>query len=192
MKIGITLDGVIRDFSSQFLYVYNKYIEPYDIEKEGGLKTLNLVDDFNFKDKLDLNNFLYNEASLEIFGHADQTIDGVMTYVNKFIILMEEEELGEVVLINREANKSKSATLFFLSKLGFTGDKIIFVKNYGDEWDHVDSLITANPITLANKPKGKVSHKIETLYNVEQKADSSHKNFIDLYNSFVKTFNIYD
>jgi hypothetical protein len=75
------------------------------------------------------------------------------------------------IVISKELNNSKPATLFFLSKLSAKINNIIFIREYDKKWDHVDILITANPITLNTKPVGKVSIKVINKYNKNVKAD---------------------
>jgi len=79
MKIGITINEVLRDYIGQVTYTYNKYIAPCDI-KEGEVTNFNLIEFYKFDDITKLNTFLYLEAALEIFGHADQVSDGLMNH----------------------------------------------------------------------------------------------------------------
>jgi hypothetical protein len=79
MKVGITINEVLRDFVGQFAYTYDKYVGKTDI-KENQVDTFDLINHFKFDSVDDLNRFLYIEASLEIFGHADQLHDNVMKH----------------------------------------------------------------------------------------------------------------
>jgi hypothetical protein len=63
-------------------YTYDKYIADSNI-KEGDVTNFNLLEFLNLK-ILMLNMFLYTEASLEIFGHADQLSDGLINHFNIF------------------------------------------------------------------------------------------------------------
>ena len=83
MKIGITLNEVLRDYIGQLVYTYQKYIGDIDIT-EGDVTNLNLIEFFKFEDINKLNSFLYLEAPLEIFGHADQMSDGLMNLLNGY------------------------------------------------------------------------------------------------------------
>ena len=66
------------------------------------------------------------------------------------------EKLGHTpIIISKELNNSKPATLFFLSKLSCKVNTIKFVRDYNDKWKHVDVLITASPKTLLSKPSEK-------------------------------------
>lgn len=190
-RIGITLNEVLRDFLGQLEYTYEKYIGPIELD-EDSVKTLDLLDYFEFKDKTQLNKFLYQEASLEIFGHADQIEDNIMNDFNEFIMDIEDEEEHEIEIVSREFDKSIPATYFFLSKLACRVKNIRFVKNYEEFWDGVDILITANPIALESKPDGKTSIKIESSYNKNSKSDFTFETFRAMLkdeDSHIKIFN---
>jgi hypothetical protein len=178
MVIGISLNEVIRDTLSQFVYTYEKYIEPTNI-KEDEITSFDLLNHFKFNSISDLNNFMYIEAALEIFGHADQMKDGLMTHFNNFLSDIKDDEEHEIILTGKEADKSIPATFFFLSKTGCRVDKINFVMDSRLEWDGVDVLVTANPIALQNKPIGKTSVKIRASYNKDVKADYELDSIID-------------
>jgi hypothetical protein len=186
MVIGITLNEVVRDFIGQLAYTYNKY--EYEGEgdlelKEDEVTNWNLLEFFPFKDEYELKKFLYTEASLEVFGHADQLHENVITKLNRFMDDISDEEEHEILIISREGNKSIPATLFFLSKLGFRGDNLRFVKDTSKKWDYVDVLITANPKALAAKPEGKISVKVNASYNKDSEADFEVDNIIDIFDN---------
>ena len=190
-RIGITLNEVLRDFLGQLEYTYEKYIGPIELE-EGAVKSLDLINYFEFKDKTQLNKFLYQEASLEIFGHADQIEDNIMNDFNEFIMDIEDDEEHEIELVSREFDKSIPATYFFLSKLACKVKNIRFVKNYEEFWNGIDVLITANPIALDTKPEGKTSVKIESSYNKNSKSDFTFETFRAMLkdeDSHIKIFN---
>ena len=159
MKIGVSINEVLRDFIGQLTYTYNKYIKEIDI-KEGEVTSFNLLEFFPFNNIDELNKFLYLEAPLEIFGHADQMSDGLMNHFNQFLMDIQDEGEHEIELVSKEANKSIPSTFFFLSKTGCRVENIRFIKNSVKEWDGLDVLITANPDALLNKPSGKISIKI--------------------------------
>ena len=181
MKIGITLNEVIRDFIGQFKYVYGKYYKE-DLEKVN-VDEWDLIKFFKFPNEKKLNEFLYSDAPLEIFGHADQLHNNLGTILNKFISEVIDDEEHEIIMISRDAHKSRPSTLFFLSKLGFTGGNIKFVTDTAKKWDGIDILVTANPIALEAKPEGKISVKINTSYNEGTEADYSLDSILDFVNN---------
>jgi hypothetical protein len=182
MKIGITLDEVLRNFISQFIYTYDKYIEKTDIE-ESDITNFDLLNFFKFENENKLNNFMYFEAPLEIFGHADQMSDGIMTHFNNFLMDMEYEGEHQIEIVSREIGKSIPATLFFLSKTGAKAKNIRFVDEYKEVWDNVDVVITANPKILESKPDDKLSIKVKSPYNGESKSDHEVNSLLDFIQS---------
>jgi 5'(3')-deoxyribonucleotidase len=178
--IGISINEVLRDTLSQMDYTYSKYISGKEstITKDE-VTSFNLEEHFKFESKKDLNRFLYDEASLEIFGHADQMYDNLMTKFNMFLVDIEEEEEHTIELVSREFLKSIPSTFFFLSKLGCRATNIRFVKQNDEEWGDVDVLITANPVALENKPDGKISVKIKAPYNQNVISDYELESIVD-------------
>ncbi len=173
MKIGISLDGVVRDFITKFELVYDKYF-PVNEDvtlPERNITTLNLLDHFEFSGGTsDLDKFMYVDAALEIFGHAGETKLNSVEHLNQLHNII--EDMGHTpIVISKELNNSKPATLFFLSKLSAKLNNIIFVRDYNKKWDHVDILITANPYLMDNKPKGKIVIKVIKGYNKNNFAD---------------------
>lgn len=189
MVIGITINNVIRDHITQLSKIYesltgNKPIEPinpYDLEKsfptvktdflESEFKPGDdsVLDPIESYDDFDVNKFLYEEASFEIFGRSDEMYDKILYKLKKM-----EKDLGvKIVLLNKETQRSKCATLFFLSKNGFDFSEIIFPKKDKDFWLNVDVLITDDPKILSKKPKNKYSIKVNNEFNVDIKSNFS-------------------
>jgi hypothetical protein len=179
MKIGIAIDGVLRSFMHQLHYTYEKYMKELDFEPED-VDSFDLLKFYEFKDKLALNEFLYKQASLEIFGHADQAFDNVFVNLNDFLVEIEDETNHEIVLIERGVGSSIPATFFFLSKTLCKAENIKFVREYEDMWEHVDALIASNPITLKAKPDDKLGIKINQSYNKDVEVDYEFDNPIDI------------
>lgn len=177
MKIGITIDGVVRDFITKFELVYDKYYPIIDEETgenvpvERDIKDLELLKYFNFSGGTEeLNKFMYVDASLEVFGHAGEVKLNSVEHLNQLHNLI--EDMGHTpMIISKELNNSKPATLFFLSKLSCKVSNIKFVRDYSHKWDHVDVLITASPETLLSKPLEKVSIKVINTYNKNCNSD---------------------
>ena len=113
---------------------------------------------------------MYVDAALEIFGHAGEVKLNSVEHLNQLHNLI--EDLGHTpIVISKELNNSKPATLFFLSKLSSKINNIIFVRDYDKKWDHVDVLITANPEALKSKKTGKISIKVINDYNKDIDSD---------------------
>jgi len=171
MRIGITLDEVLRDTLTQFLYTYEKYYEVDTGLKIDDITSRNLSEFVDFQSVDDMNRFLYIEAPLEVFGHADQKHENLMTKFNNFLMDIKDEEEHELEIVSREVHGSIPATLFFLSKLSCRVEKIRFVQDHKDYWDGIDVLITADPKALDAKPDNKISVKINAPYNGENISD---------------------
>jgi hypothetical protein len=172
MKIGIGINGVIRDFITKFESVYDKYYPLEDGETpKRDINSLNLLEHFVFTGGTEeLNKFLYIDSSLEIFGHAGETKLNSVEHLNQLHNLI--EDMGHTpILISKELNNSKPATLFFLSKLSAKINNIIFVRDNLKKWDFVDVMITANPEVLESKPNGKISVKVINHYNKDCESD---------------------
>ena len=180
-KIGISINEVLRDFISQFIYTYNKYINETNIKTEE-VTNFNLAETFNFPNVDELNKFLYFEAPLEIYGHADQLHDNLINHFNNFLMDVKDDGQHEIEIVSKEVGKSIPATFFFLSKTGCKIDRLRFVKKSEKEWDGLDILITADPEALKNKPEGKISVKIKTPYNKDLASDYELESIL----SFIK------
>ena len=178
MKIGIDINEVLRDFIGQFAYTYEKYIGELDIE-ENPVDSFDLIKHFKFETVDDMNKFLFMEASLEVFGHADQLHENLMAQLNMFLMDIKDEEEHEIIITSKEVAKSIPSTYFFLSKLGCRADKIIFVSKYEDIWDNIDLLITANPKALETKPNEKISVKVNSSYIKTSGSDFELDSIID-------------
>lgn len=192
MRIGIEINGVLRDTISKLEQVYQKYfIDPlegfdetpdFDYEMNLPVTSLNLREHFKFKDDEEFFSFLYEENSMEIFGHAGSTETFTFNDFNNIYLELRNE--NDIVVISDEIGKSKPATLFFLSKFGCLTEEVKFYSNstINSMWDRIDILLTANPDLLLNYPKDKRVIKFNTKYNehieFEESIDSL-KDFLD-------------
>lgn len=181
MRIGIELNGVLRDTLKKIQQEYEKwYIEnPFKEETEfeykvnSDLTTLNISQHLSFKDEDDVYNFLYKEHTMEIFGHAGSVETSSMMDFNDFYLNMRDEH--DILIVSDEMGKSKPASLFFISKFGCLVETVKFYSEstINSLWDSVDILLTANPQLLLNHPEGKVVIKYDTTYNSDIKTKYS-------------------
>jgi hypothetical protein len=189
MVIGITINNIIRDHISQLKKAYTllteedclEPINPYDLESSFPNRvSTEIVQEFDVtkesaedlplnevNEEFNVYEFMYHEASFEIFGRSEETIDGIVRKLKDY----EKKLKVKIVLVNKESPRSKCATLFFLSKNGFDFDTISFPKDDKGYWDNVDVLITDNPKILKKKPKGKTSIKVNNDFNLDIKSD---------------------
>ena len=181
MRIGIELNGVLRDTLKKIQQEYEKwYIEnPFKEETEfeykvnSDLTTLNISEHLSFKDEDDVYNFLYKEHTMEIFGHAGSVETSSMMDFNDFYLNMRDEH--DILVVSDEMGKSKPASLFFISKFGCLVETVKFYSEstINSLWNSVDILLTANPQLLLNHPDGKVVVKYITTYNSDIKTKYS-------------------
>ena len=188
MKIGIELNGVLRDTLKKIQQEYEKwYIENTLNEDEefqykviSDLTSLNISDHLKFKDKDELYDFLYKEHTMEIFGHAGSVeISGMMDF-NEFYLDMRDNH--DILIVSDEIGKSKPASLFFISKFGCLVETVKFYSEstINSLWDSVDVLLTANPKLLLDYPKDKTIIKYETTYNKDIEVEHFITTFKDL------------
>jgi len=181
MKIGIELNGVLRDTLKKIQQEYEKwYIEnPFNEDEEfqyeviSDLTSLNISEHLKFKNEDELYDFLYKEHTMEIFGHAGSVETSGMIDFNDFYLDVRDNH--DVLIVSDEIGKSKPASLFFISKFGCL---VELVKFYSEStinslWDSVDVLLTANPKLLLNHPVNKIVIKFNTSYNSDIKTEHS-------------------
>jgi hypothetical protein len=179
MKIGVEINGVLRDTLKKISEVYEKwYIEnPYKDDEEKGeiyseLESLDIMKHLKFKDEDELYNFLYKEYTMEIFGHSGSVEYNGMNDLNDFYLDM--REIHDIIIVSDEIGKSKPASLFFLSKFGCLIENVKFYSEstINSLWSSVDILLTANPNLLLNHPNSITVIKYETTYNKD--IESTH------------------
>lgn len=182
MRIGIEINGVLRNTLGKIEQTYNKfYVEKtegieesdefkYEIISE--MNTLDIKSHLKFRDDEELFSFLYEEFPMEIFGHAQSTEYTTFNDLNDLYFNLRDKH--ELIIVSDEVGKSKPASLFFLSKFGCQFEKIIFYSNYTikEMWNQIDVLITSNPNLLENHPEDKMVIKYNTIYNKQN--DSFH------------------
>ena len=201
MRIGIELNGVLRDTISKMTQVYEKhmieemadeivktyettvdsedYIEmsfnevDFVYEIKSPVTSLNLMDHFSFKDKDELYNFLYEEFPMQIFGHAPSTELTSFNDLNDVYYKLRDDH--DLIIVSDEIGRSKPASLFFLSKFGCLIEKVKFYSNttINSMWNEVDILLTSNPDLLLNNPDNKIIIKYETEYNKQINSEYS-------------------
>lgn len=179
MRIGVEINGVLRDTLKKISEVYEKwYIEnPYKDDEEKGeiyseLESLDIMKHLKFKDEDELYNFLYKEYTMEIFGHSGSVEYNGMNDLNDFYLDM--REIHDIIIVSDEIGKSKPASLFFLSKFGCLIENVKFYSEstINSLWSSVDILLTANPNLLLNHPNSMTVIKYETTYNKD--IESTH------------------
>lgn len=188
MRIGVELNGVLRDTLKKIQEVYEKWFieNPFSEEQEfkyeviSDCSSLNISEHLKFKDEDELYNFLYKEYTMEIFGHAGSVEYNGMNDFNDFYLDMRDNH--EIIVVSDEMGKSKPASLFFLSKFGCLTENVKFYSEstINSLWESVDILLTANPNLLLNHPSSKKVIKFQTLYNEDIKTELSIQSIKEL------------
>jgi hypothetical protein len=197
-KIGIEINGVLRDTISKFIQLYEKNmieenetennLKTFDIDMSGNtdlvieeenfkyeikneVTSLNLMNHFSFKNEDELYSFTYEDFAMQIFGHAGSSETFTFNDLNE--IYLKYRDNNELLIVSDEMGKSKPASLFFLSKFGCQLEKVKFYSNttINSMWDEVDVLLTSNPNLILEKPKDKIVVKYITNYNKNIKSD---------------------
>jgi hypothetical protein len=175
MEIYISIDGVIRNTIQKFDYHYNDAFLADDIQFEEGnsfeygitepIQNNNLLDSYNFQSKEEFENFLFIEYPIEIFGHAGLSYSTTFTDLHK--IIFDNPDHNFTLIGLDELGKSRPATLFFLSKNGFLGNNIKFIKSddINEMWSKCDIWVTDNKNIVDSCPENKIVYKFNTTYN---------------------------
>jgi hypothetical protein len=193
MKIGIDVNGVLRNTILKFDLVYQKNLiekknqefsgqtfkldvsgntspieledDNFNYEKITEVTTLDLINHYSFKSEEELFSFLYEDFAMEIFGHAPSTEMTTFNVLND--IYFEFRDQFDLLIVSNEIGRSKPSTLFFLSKFGCLLEKVIFYSELTKKnmWNEVNILLTSNPDLLLNKPEDKIVVKYNTNYN---------------------------
>lgn len=173
MEIYLSIDGVLRNTIQKFDYHYRDAYLDSEFESENNFEykviepihNNNLLSSYQFQSSEELEYFLYVEYPIEIFGHAGISYQTTFTDLNK--IIYENPEHNFTVVGLNELGKSKPATLFFLSKNGFLGNNIKFIKSkdISEIWNACDVWITDSKEIIDLCPDGKETIKFNTTYN---------------------------
>ena len=204
MKIGVSIDGVLRDFLGQVKETHLKYfptiegeeeieVSDYELDKwvtfpeeevkqgevefnpdfdeESFLESKEETELTEVKDKVTLDEFLYERCTVEIFGYAEESISSAVETLNQLIL---DNPRHEFILISREGGMAIPSTLFFLAKTKSTCPNIKFVTDYSKVWDYVDVMVTDHPKIINTKPLEKISIVIDKEYN-KKVVQSGHR-----------------
>ena len=99
---------------------------------------------YKFESKEESDYFLFIEYPIEIFGHAGLSYSTTFSDLHK--IIYENPNHNFTLIGLDELGKAKPATLFFLSKNGFLGNNIKFIRSdeIENNWNKCDVWITDN------------------------------------------------
>jgi hypothetical protein len=191
-KIGIDLDGVLRDNILKISQLYEKnyletqtdeFSEPiktYTLDESGNtvlnehqdsfiyemilpVNSLDLENHFKFPSEEDYYNFIYEDFVMQIFGHSPST--EMDTFVSLNEIIESTKNKYDFSIFSKCVGKSKPASLFFISKFGCLIDSVIFYNNNNlqKKLSNYDVIITSSPELIKLYPEKCI--KFKTSYN---------------------------
>lgn len=173
MEIFISIDGVLRNTIQKLDHHYKDSFFSSEFENETDFEYKiiepiyndDLLKSYQFQSIEEYEFFLYIEYPIEIFGHAGLSYSTTFTDLNKLI--HNNPEHNFTIIGMDEFGKSKPATLFFLSKNGFLGNNIKFIrsKDIESEWKKCDVWITDSRKIIQECPKDKDVIKFNTTFN---------------------------
>ena len=199
MRIGIEINGVLRNTVDKFEKTYQKFMidktdgmeeeESFDYKITLPITSLDLKSHFTFQNDDEYFSFLYEEFPMEIFGHAQSTEYSTFNDLNELYVQLRDNH--DILIVSDEIGKSKPASLFFLSKFGCLIEKVKFYSNQtiNSMWDEIDVLLTSNPDLILNHPDNKYIIKYNTDYNKEIKCDDEISSIKELSNKLNQIIN---
>ena len=191
-RIVIEINGVLRDTIGKFTQLYEKHMidksevdptnQTYLIDLSGNTElelaesqfkyeilndvtSLDLSSHFSFPSKDELYSFMYEEYTMELFGHAPSSEMLSFNILND--IYYNLRDTYDLMIVSDEIGRSKPSSLFFLSKFGCLIEKVLFYSEITKNkmFNEIDILLTSNPDLLLNKYENKILIKYETQYN---------------------------
>ncbi len=193
MKIAFEVNGVLRNTFGKAEEVYEKFFiddyvkgedeEEFEYKLNLPITSTTLSNHFVFPDEERLMEFFYVDFPMNIFGHSQSMENSTFNDLNE--IYKDLRDNHELVIISNEIEKSKPATLFFLSKFGCMFEKITFYNQFTEDevLSEYDLIISSQPQIL-NKDLGYKTVKYKTTYNEDIPSDYEIeilKDFKDLY-----------
>lgn len=173
MEIYISIDGVLRNTIQKIEYHYRDAFLDSDItdgdefnyEIVRPIENDKLINSFKFHSVEELEYFLFVEYPIEIFGHAGLSYSTTFTDLNN--VIYENKNHNFTIVGLNEIGKSKPATLFFLSKNGFMGNNIKFIKSEDilENWNKCDVWVTDSKEIIDLCENDKTVIKFNTSHN---------------------------
>ena len=195
MKIGISIDGVLRDLFNQIEETHKKYFPTKEGEEEIKINDYNFDEwitfpkeeitqgEMEFNPDFNEDDFLESEENTELSDIVKQTTieeflyekctveifgyadESIKSAVETVNQLILENPQYEFTIISREGGLAIPSTLFFLSKTKSICSNIKFVTEHSLVWDYVDVMITDHPKVANSVPKGKLVLLIDKEFN---------------------------
>lgn len=174
MRIGIELNGVVRNLNAQYLKYYLKDINPTfdDTQIDEGLT--DIFDKLEFENKSKRYQFKFEDYPYEIFGCAAPMTRNLHTFINGWIH-ENEDDFEEIAFFSMgEEELTIQSTYFYLSKSGSRMRNMVFPLSVEEVWNRFDIVITTNKEIIKKKPKGKIVILINKSDNKNLKSKSDY------------------
>jgi hypothetical protein len=123
----------------------------------------------------------FQEYAFEIFATAG-TFPRTPDTLNRLQGFGKTNGIFDTVLLVKGNDKIVTSTYHFLAKIGCKINKVIFIDNDIDKWNHCDVLIDDSPESFESKPERKTSIKISHVYNAYSDSDYSFETINAVYN----------
>ena len=192
IKIGIELNGVIRNVNKQILKYYQK-----DVDPSIDLDEIDEKDDVfkyaKFDSNKSKNEFIYIDYPYEIFGCAKTIDKDLPVEINNWMVEMTNREDEEFMIVYYSLNEEYltiQSSYFFLSKIGTRVREVFFPRDINEIWNRCDVVITANDDVLKAKPSDKKSVKIINTVNKDSDVKGDFE--YDSMSSVIKDNNFLD
>ncbi len=165
MKIGISINGIVRDLHTKIKAVHEKY---YESKISGSLTEKNMLSKLDFENEDKLLDFLFEEAPMEIYGHAKEVSPNLIRGINELVLRRNDIS---ITLISDEVGRAIPATYWFLAKFGSQVKNICFIKQKDKKniWENFDIIITNDEKIIKNKPENKILVSSRNFKNVDTK-----------------------
>lgn len=193
MKIAFEVNGVLRNTFGKAEEVYEKFFIDDYVQEEGEedfeyklnlpITSTTLSNHFVFPDEERLMEFFYVDFPMNIFGHSQSVENSTFHDLNDIYKDLRDDH--ELIIVSNEIEKSKPATLFFLSKFGCMFEKVIFYNQFTEKdiLSDMDVIVSTQPQIL-DSDYGFKTVKYKTTYNENTTSDfeiETLKEFKDLY-----------
>jgi hypothetical protein len=177
-KIGIIMDGVVRDISTKFLVYYEREF-PNREKPEDEYDIFQMANLFKFDSNDEMSQFIL-DFGFEIYGKTHLVYNNANIELNKAIGDLGFGKGYEITLYFRNRGRTIPASCFFLSDNGIMADNIKFVGDYSTAWKEMDILVTSSSELIKNKPKNKKAIKFENKFNKSVRAWKKVKTLAEL------------
>ena len=156
MKIGIDVDGVLRDFCQGFESILKEHYPQYLPKDYTGINNWKLSDNF-VAEKSDLQKIYWDEYSKEIMGESPAFEENVEQMKRLIQYSQEPEGTSDIsfVCVTSQKPHARHHTLSWLGNHGINFDTVYFRKGWKKWMVDVDYLVDDSPNNFENWVRGR-------------------------------------